>query len=94
MLLDLIYDEKDKNFKFLEVNSLVSWQAFSQSIGINMGQEIIHHCIDLHKRQTKKLENVIQDYYDNNYEHLYHKKFHYASRLYLYLKKNVIKNFY
>ena len=84
--VDIIFDAKDNNYKFLEVNSLVWWEGFSQITGINLGDEIIKHCIDLYNRKNLKVEELIQNYYDENFEYLNEKKFHYASRMYLFLK--------
>lgn len=89
--VDIVFDEKDNNFKFLEVNSLVWWEGFSQITGINIGNEIIKHCIDLYNRKNVKIEKLVQNYYDENFEHLGGKKFHYVSRLYLFLKDNHYK---
>lgn len=89
--VDIIFDEKEKKYKFLEVNSLVVWKGFSQITGINVGNEIIKHCIDLYNRKNVKIKSLVQNYYDENFEHLGDKKFHYASRLYLFLKDNRYK---
>jgi RimK family alpha-L-glutamate ligase len=86
--IDIIFDKKINKYKFLEINSLVWWKGFSETTGIDVGDEIIKHCIDLYNRKYIKTEELVQNYYDESFEHLDDKRFHYASRMYLFFKDN------
>ncbi|MGM0482626.1 MAG: ATP-grasp domain-containing protein [Patescibacteria group bacterium] len=91
--VDIIYDRRDGEYKFLEVNDLVWWKGFSGATGIDVGDKIIKHCIDLYNREEIDTVELVQSYYDNNFDHLYSKKFHFASRMYLFFKDYKYKDY-
>ena len=85
--VDVIKNEETGEYHFLEVNTAPQWQGFqSQFPEINVGEKIVELCIDLANRKEKSTFDLVRDYYDKNYTYLSNKKFHYASRMYLWTK--------
>lgn len=83
--VDVIFDTQQKKYYFLEVNTVPEWQGFQKNTGIKVAEEIIKHCVTLHDRKNKSSSKLAEDYYRQNYSYLYEKKFHFASRLRLWL---------
>lgn len=91
--VDVIKNEETGEYHFLEVNTVPQWEGFqSQFPDINVADEIIGLCIDLAKRRTGLNFKLARDYYDKNYVYLDRKKFHYASRMYLWTKEETYRH--
>lgn len=83
--VDIIYDIKQKKYFFLEVNTVPEWKGFQKTTGVKVAEEIIELCVNLHGRKNKSVLECTENYYRNNFKYLYDKKFHFASRLSLWL---------
>jgi RimK family alpha-L-glutamate ligase len=83
--VDIIFDTKKTEHYFLEVNTVPEWQGFQKNTGVEVAEEIIKHCVALYDRKNKSSLKLAEGYYRQNYFYLYDKKFHFASRLYLWL---------
>lgn len=86
--VDVIQNTENNEFYFLEVNTAPQWRGFQSIFNeINVAEELIKHAIELYKRKNVSAHILIKDYYDNNYKYLESKRFHYASRMYLWTKE-------
>ncbi len=83
--IDIIFDEEEQKYKFLEANSVVQWKGFAPATGINVAEKIIEYCIQIASKD--ETFDKVKNYYDSNYPYLYAQKFHYASRLHLWTDK-------
>lgn len=84
--LDIIFDQETQQLKFLEINNSVWWEGFSKITNIDVASKIIEHCVALYKRKTESPVKAVKDYYDYHYDDLGPEQFHFASRLYFWLK--------
>lgn len=83
-----ILEDLNGNLYFMELNTIPQWRGIEKiNPDINVADEIVRLSINLYERRKDKSINDIfrrvKRYYDDNYPHLYHKKFHYSSRQYL-----------
>ena len=81
--VDVIFNQSNQKFYFMEVNTVPQWSGFQSGTGINVAEKIIDYCIDLENRSHKNQLTIIRKTYDENIDNLYSKRFHYASRMYL-----------
>jgi len=89
--IDIIYDEKQKRYYFLEVNTVAQWQGLQSISSINIADHIIRYFVSIASQSTKKIQlsKKVQQYYQNNVPFLpKEKQFHFYSRLYLWSKKS------
>ncbi|MDD3774114.1 MAG: hypothetical protein PHW50_02445 [Patescibacteria group bacterium] len=88
--VDLIFDQNEKKYRFLELNCRPQWEAFEKVTKINISKEILIYCRQLIDRNYKKLPELILDYYDKSFPYLdLTKKRHYASRMFLFFKRKI-----
>ena len=87
--VDIIFDEEEREYKILEINTVPQWSGFQQATGINVPEQILSLANDFYQRKHKSTYQLVLDYYEKNYGYLEEKKFHYASRMYLWNKRNV-----
>jgi len=90
--VDIIYDEKIKKYRFLEVNSAPEWKGFQSSTGIVVARKILEYCHGIHPESKISGYKKVQDCYENNFELLDKYRFHYASRMWLWTKNPKQKN--
>ncbi len=84
--VDIIYDQEQKKYFFLEINTHPWWQGFQSRIDVDVADLIIQHCLCLYERKRSKGSyEAVRKYYQNNLPYLMDARFHYASRTYLYL---------
>jgi len=92
--VDVIKNEDTGEYHFLEVNTAPQWQGFqSQFPEINVAEKIIELCVDLASRKDSPTFDLVREFYDKNYTYLGDKKFHYASRMYLWTKESQYRNY-
>lgn len=87
--VDIIYDVEKKKYYFLEVNTVPEWKGFQSKTGVNVAREIFLFCQDIYSRENKSTFQIVKSYYEKNYSALADKKFHYASRMYLWTRDRV-----
>jgi hypothetical protein len=84
--VDIIYDMENKKYLFLEVNSHPWWHGFQSEIEINVADEIIRYCLSLNDRKKKNTYDLVNKYYWDNFDYLGDSRFHFASRMHLFLE--------
>lgn len=89
--IDLIYDENEKNYKILEINSVPWWKGFQETTNVNVAKEVIKFCKSIYNRNKGNPFELIDCYYNDNYKYLCEKKFHFSSRLFMWKKDEVNK---
>jgi RimK family alpha-L-glutamate ligase len=87
--VDVIYDEKEKKYFFLEVNTAPQWKGFQQATGINVAKEIILFCQRITKRKVNPTSTLVREEYVTQIHLLAEKKFHLLSRLFLWTKEPI-----
>lgn len=86
--VDVIYDEKQKEFLFLEVNTVPQWRGFQAATGINVADQILSFCKRQIQRRDQSLEQVVYNEYLSQERFLGDKQFHFFSRLYLWTRND------
>ena len=82
--LDLVYNENDGKFYFLEVNAPPQWKGFEAATGVSVSGAFVDLCEDLHARRTTRASKSIRDFYQRHAGTMTEKKrFHWHSRLWL-----------
>ncbi len=90
--VDVIFDENEKIYRFLEVNTVPQWKGFQTETGINVAREIIEFCKDLHQRkEDADYSQLILRHYMSNEPYLWDKKFHFFSRMFLWSSAPVFR---
>lgn len=78
--VDIMYDQKSKTYRFLEVNTVPQWKGFQQATGIDVAGAVIRHCQELNRRRmVPAFESILANYRDN-LALLHNKRFHFLSR--------------
>ncbi len=86
--VDVIYDEEQKEFLFLEVNTAPQWRGFQMATGINVADQILSFCKRQIQRRDQPLEQIVYNEYLSQERFLGDKQFHFFSRLYLWTKND------
>ncbi|MDP2837729.1 MAG: hypothetical protein Q8O53_00430, partial [Candidatus Moranbacteria bacterium] len=89
--VDVIYDEIEKKFFFLEVNTVPQWKGFQTATNINVAKEIILFCKRLADRKTTSVPALVREEYDSQIHLLGNKQFHFLSRLFLWTGADTYK---
>jgi RimK family alpha-L-glutamate ligase len=89
--VDFIYDEDEKLFKFLEVNTAPQWQGLVNALQKDITDEIIDYAIRLNSKDESSTSSLVHDCYELNQSNLGSKIFHYNSRMYLWTKEDKYK---
>lgn len=100
--VDFIFDQEEKIYRFMEINSVPQWQGFSAATGVNVAEKVIDYVISLSEKKQKKQFELVGDYYEKFAEFLPNDvAFHYWSRLWLFgedklakIKLDNLKNWY
>lgn len=87
--IDIIFDEKENEYKILEINTVPRWTGFQQATGINVPEQILCLADSYYQRRHKTACQLILDYYEKNYDYLDGKKIHYTSRMYLWNRRKI-----
>lgn len=89
--VDVIYDEDQKTYTFLEVNTVPQWQGFQEATDIDVSQEILLYCKRLAERKSTATFDLVLNEYTSQTSFLSDKKFHFLSRMYLWTKDSSYK---
>lgn len=89
--VDVIYDENEKKFFFLEVNTVPQWKGFQEATGINVAKEIVLFCKRMADRKVKTVPALVKEEYDSQIHLLNNKQFHFLSRLFLWTGSDIYK---
>lgn len=85
--VDIIFDQDEKKYKFLELNTVAQWEGFQGATKVNVAKEIIDFFGEMHKRGKVETRQLVQDYYQKNLKKLnFDKSFHFLSRMFLWEK--------
>ncbi len=80
--VDFIYDQEDKIYRFMEVNTVPQWEGFQGATGINVTEKVIEYVKSL--AEGGRNDTLIRNYYDRFVEVLPRSVvFHYYSRLWM-----------
>lgn len=83
--VDFIYDQEEKIYRFMEINTVPQWQGFSAATGVNVASKVIDYVMSLAERGTTP--QVVRNYYERFGDFLPKPvAFHFWSRLWLYNK--------
>lgn len=87
--VDIIQDSTTGIMYVLEANSIPGWKGFQNEYPeINVAEEIIKYALEMYNRNKQQTTQIVKNYYDQNYQYLpLAKKFHYASRMYLWTRQ-------
>ncbi len=84
---DFIFDQEEKIYRFMEINSVPQWQGFSVATGVNVAEKVIDYAISLAERSDEKLPALVRNYYERFDKFLpRYTSFHLWSRLWLFGK--------
>lgn len=89
--IDLMYNQNDQKYYFLEINTVAQWQGLQSVSPVNIADHIIHHLhmITSQQKSSHSLTKIIEEYYTKNLAFLPRaEQFHFHSRRYLYTKNN------
>jgi len=89
--VDIIYDEQEQRYKVMEINTAAQWRGFQETTGIVVADELMAYFKSLLERKELDPATLVLQNYDQNYDYLYNKQFHYASRLYLWTRRDLDK---
>ncbi len=90
--IDIIYDNKNNKFHFLELNTVPQWKGFQSATKINVANEILDFCVSIDEREKRSAVALVNDYYNNSARLLpTNKRFHYCSRLFIWTGKKEYK---
>lgn len=99
--VDIIYNEEEKKYQVLEVNTVPQWQGLQKITSHNIAAQIIKESQHLAKRKKESTDTIVKNYYNDFSPFLNHKKFHYFSKIFLWSQDkkalqnlNAIKNNY
>ncbi|MEF3691955.1 MAG: DUF3541 domain-containing protein [Candidatus Moraniibacteriota bacterium] len=86
--VDIIRDSDSNELFFLELNTVPQWEGFQKSTGINVARELLMYCKEFSNEEGKKTPELVNDCYKKHFNKLAGKKFHFASRMFLWTKDN------
>lgn len=82
--IDILYSEGDKQWYFLEVNTIPEWQAFQDVTGVDIPGAVINLCESMSRRSQMPMAEAVKSYYMDRLAYLaYDKQFHFLNRLYI-----------
>jgi len=82
--VDLIFDQEEGVYRFLEVNTVAQWQGFQTATGVNVASELVKYFVSVARRGFDGTRELVSDYYEDFYQYLSkRRKFHLDSRLWL-----------
>lgn len=90
--VDIIYDQVEKVYRFLEVNTVPQWKGFQTATRVPVAEHIIDLCLDLFARKTLSPFELVYKNYVDSQEFLSEKKFHFLSRMYLWTQDSKFLN--
>jgi len=89
--VDIIYDEKEDRYKVMEINTVAQWQGFQGATGVVVADQLMAYFKSLTERDKKSVNQLVLENYDASFDFLYSNRVHYASRLFLWLKRDIDK---
>lgn len=91
--VDIIYDQENKKYVFLETNSAPEWQGFESATQINVADEIIKYCILVARRKDVGSYDLVKNLYEDALNYMdKNNRFHYLSRMYLWFRDDESRN--
>jgi RimK family alpha-L-glutamate ligase len=91
--VDIIYDQENRKYIFLETNSAPEWKGFENTTQINVGDEVIKYCISIARRKDSENYNLVKGLYEDAINYMdKNNSFHYLSRMHLWFGDNESKN--
>lgn len=88
--VDFIFDQEEKIYRFMEINSVPQWQGFSAATGVDVAATVIDYVMSL--AQVGTTSQVVRSYFERFEKFLpKHIAFHFWSRLWLYKKDPVAR---
>lgn len=81
--VDIIWDQKEKKYKILEINTTPQWQGFEKTTGINVSSYLLDWIENMYLRNKKSTSELIEKYFDQNCHLFSRYKLHYIIRKYL-----------
>ncbi len=84
--VDFIFNEKDRKYYFLEINTVPQWQGFQKATKINVASLIVDYCNDILNRKNCSQYLLIKKNYQEAIIFPDDKKFHFYSRMFLWTK--------
>lgn len=80
--VDFIFDQEEKIYRFMEINSVPQWQGFSAATGVDVAATVIDYVMSL--AQVGTTSQVVRSYFERFEKFLpKHIAFHFWSRLWL-----------
>jgi len=89
--VDIIYDDVQKKYFFLEVNTVPQWKGFQEATGVDVAKEILSYCERMFQREKRKVFDIVSNEYHSQFHLLGSKQFHFLSRLYSWTKSPLYK---
>ncbi len=91
--VDFIFDQEEKIWRFMEVNTVPQWQGFGSATGVNVAEKVLDYVIEVSKRSSNiETADLVRDYYDKFAMTMRRSdQFHLYSRLWLVSKDRQIK---
>jgi len=89
--IDFIFDEKEKQYYFLEINTVPQWQGFQGATKIDVASFIVDYCDGILSRKNHSAHLLIERNYQEAIIFSNEKKFHFYSRLFLWTKDKKYK---
>ena len=83
--VDIIYNQREKKYQVLEVNTVPQWRGLQKIIPFNIARQIIIECQQLASRNKKDTYQIVENYHEKFFSFLNLKKFHYSSRMFFWL---------
>ncbi|MBI3983689.1 ATP-dependent zinc protease [Candidatus Microgenomates bacterium] len=93
--IDVILDERDGQFYFLEANTMPGWlNGMQPATGVDVASELVAFCIEVGARGAMAAPQLVRQYYERSFHSPSldgYAKFHFASRLYLWTRDEKLK---
>ncbi len=91
--IDIIYDDREGKYFFLEANTVPQWRGFQEATGVDVAKEILSYCTRMFQRGKRETPALVSDEYHSQLHLLGNKRFHFLSRLYAWTRDPLYKNF-
>ncbi len=84
--VDILHDQKKDKYRVITVDINPKWQSLQSVCKLNISEEIVKHCKHLLRRDKYSVPKLVKNQYRMNYRYLSSKKFHYATRHFLWFR--------
>ena len=78
--VDVIFDEQEKKFYLMEINTMLSWKGLQRVTKQNIAEEFIKLLTEVGSGQKKPIVDRVKSHYDANLDYLRDRRTHYLSR--------------